>query len=194
MSRHCGCYLRVVYFILDRKYGPIQMYVLSSSAEQVLIYNVGLLPSKYYKVLGDKDLHGFLQLLVFSLGLIIAIALVCTHVVVCCSLTVQCIYCVYSSRHIRVFCLAISPVVFLFQVKASSKYISSVFFVCSRDKITRHLHDLYFRDVLYYHVNVTDAFVDNPYVFRDLHCSMLIDCASTFTLTYNDIYVLFLNK
>ena len=99
MSRHCGCYLRVVYFILDRKYGPIQMYVLSSSAEQVLIYNVGLLPSKYYKVLGDKDLHGFLQLLVFSLGLIIAIALVCSRVIVCCCLTVQFNYWICSILH-----------------------------------------------------------------------------------------------
>ena len=46
-------------------------------AEQVLIYNVGLVASKYYKYLGDKDLTGFLQHTAFSLALITAIALVC---------------------------------------------------------------------------------------------------------------------
>lgn len=44
--------------------------------EQYLIYNVGIISSKYYKVLGDKDLHGFWMATISSVLFIMAEAFV----------------------------------------------------------------------------------------------------------------------
>ena len=45
-------------------------------AEQVIIYNVGLLASQFYVVLGEKDFEGFIRHTLYSLVLIVAIAFV----------------------------------------------------------------------------------------------------------------------
>jgi hypothetical protein len=45
-------------------------------SEQVIIANVGLIPSKFYKVLGDKDVAGFKQEILMAAILIISIAFV----------------------------------------------------------------------------------------------------------------------
>ena len=47
-------------------------------AEQFIIYQVGLVPSKYYKVLGDKNLNAFKKTTIYSLLLVCAIAFVST--------------------------------------------------------------------------------------------------------------------
>lgn len=39
--------------------------------EQLVIYHVGLIPSQYYGVLGNKDLSGFQKVTVFALMLIV---------------------------------------------------------------------------------------------------------------------------
>jgi len=41
-----------------------------------VIYNIGLVPSKYYKVLGYKDHNGFYELTARAVGLISAEAFV----------------------------------------------------------------------------------------------------------------------
>ena len=45
-------------------------------SEQVVIYHVGLVPSQYYRVLGDKDTAGFKSHTFYALSLIVAIAFV----------------------------------------------------------------------------------------------------------------------
>jgi len=50
------------------------------------------------------------------------------------------------------------------QVVATKKYVCSVFYVVTRLLLTKHLHDGYFTDIVYYAVNRLDDTVDNPYV------------------------------
>ncbi|CAH1792366.1 unnamed protein product [Owenia fusiformis] len=90
--------------------------------EQYVIYNVGLIPSKFYKSLGDKDQVAFRSDLLVSIGLVLAIAF----------------------------------------IKSSSQYASGVLYLTWRGSITRYLHKQYFRDVLYYKINVLDIDIDNP--------------------------------
>ena len=45
-------------------------------SEQYLIYNIGLIPSKYYKVLGSKDNAGFWKETVMAVILIVSEAFV----------------------------------------------------------------------------------------------------------------------
>ena len=45
-------------------------------ADEVVGYAVGLIPSGFYLVLGEKDLNGFIHQLVKSLGIILAIVIV----------------------------------------------------------------------------------------------------------------------
>jgi len=52
----------------------------------------------------------------------------------------------------------------MLQVRSTKKYMSSVFYVTSRDLITKHLHVGYFSDIVYYQLNVLDESIDNPYV------------------------------
>ena len=56
---------------------PLSIY-LYAFIEQFVIYQVGLVPSRFYRVLGGKDLPGFRQTLLVSFGLIVAIATVST--------------------------------------------------------------------------------------------------------------------
>ena len=45
-------------------------------AEEFIIYAVGLIPSQFYQVLGDKDWPGFVDKTLKSIGIILAIAVV----------------------------------------------------------------------------------------------------------------------
>ena len=44
--------------------------------EEYVVYQVGLIPSKFYKVLGDKDWHAFLAASLQAFGIIVSISLV----------------------------------------------------------------------------------------------------------------------
>lgn len=46
-------------------------YLLSLPTEQLVIYQVGLIPSQYYGVLGNKDLDGFKALTFLAVALIV---------------------------------------------------------------------------------------------------------------------------
>ncbi|CAG7733533.1 unnamed protein product [Allacma fusca] len=50
--------------------------VLFTLLQEYVIYQVGLVPSKFYKVLGDKDINGFWQVSLSALGIIVSISLV----------------------------------------------------------------------------------------------------------------------
>lgn len=43
-----------------------------------IVYYVGTIPSRYYKVLGDKDQAAFFRLLIVSLGTVFLAGFVCT--------------------------------------------------------------------------------------------------------------------
>jgi len=46
------------------------------AVEQFIVYQVGLIPSKYFVVLGNKNLDGFKELSIFSVLIILFIAFV----------------------------------------------------------------------------------------------------------------------
>ncbi|XP_052273117.1 lysosomal cobalamin transporter ABCD4-like isoform X2 [Dreissena polymorpha] len=90
--------------------------------EQYVIYNIGNVPSKYYKALGEKDHSAFWRLTGIAVSLIVSEAF----------------------------------------IKSTTLYISTYLYLQWRDNITRHLHQKYFKEVLYYAINVVDKSVDNP--------------------------------
>ncbi|XP_052767295.1 lysosomal cobalamin transporter ABCD4-like [Mya arenaria] len=90
--------------------------------EQVIIYNIGLVPSKYYKVLGEKDHAGFWTQTATAVAFIVAQAF----------------------------------------VKSTTKYVQSVLYIVWREKVTQNLHHTYYKEVLYYTVNMLNKTVDNP--------------------------------
>ena len=54
-------------------------FIFFYNSEQFIIYQVGLIPSKYYKVLGEKDLSGFKRETLIAMLLVISIAFVSHH-------------------------------------------------------------------------------------------------------------------
>lgn len=50
---------------------PFDFCLLSLPTEQLVIYQVGLIPSQYYGVLGNKDLGGFKALTFLAVALIV---------------------------------------------------------------------------------------------------------------------------
>lgn len=50
---------------------PFDFWLLSLPTEQLVIYQVGLIPSQYYGVLGNKDLDGFKALTFLAVALIV---------------------------------------------------------------------------------------------------------------------------
>ena len=52
------------------------MFALPHVPEQYVIFQVGMIPSKYYKVLGDKDLTEFRNLTLIASLIIISMAFV----------------------------------------------------------------------------------------------------------------------
>ena len=65
-------YLLEEYILFSNK------WVISLFSEQYLIYNIGMIPSKYYKVLGLKDNEGFWKQTGISAVLIVSEAFVST--------------------------------------------------------------------------------------------------------------------
>lgn len=89
--------------------------------EQYVIFQVGMIPSKYFGILGEKNLSGFKSHTLIAVLIIVAMAF----------------------------------------IRASKKYVCSVFAVCSRGLLTRHLHSGYFTDIIYYRLNILDSTIDN---------------------------------
>ncbi|KAK3802731.1 hypothetical protein RRG08_001993 [Elysia crispata] len=96
--------------------------VLLCLLEQVVIYYVGLVPSKYSKIFLDKDKSQFFKHTLYAVGLILA----------------------------EVFILS------------TKTYVGSVLYITWRGNLCRVLHDIYFKDILYYQLNVVDKSIDNP--------------------------------
>ncbi|KAK3094074.1 hypothetical protein FSP39_023870, partial [Pinctada imbricata] len=111
-----------------------------SVSEQVVIFNIGNIPSQYYKVFGEKDAEGFRDKTIFALVLIVSEAF----------------------------------------IKSTNTYVTSVLYITWRGEITRRVHDLYFKDVLYYSINVLSD-LDNP----DQRITMDIDrLCNSFSLMF----------
>ncbi|KAL5008674.1 hypothetical protein ScPMuIL_014255 [Solemya velum] len=89
--------------------------------EQIVIYFIGIVPSKYYKVLGEKDREGFDEETIMAVILIVSEAF----------------------------------------IKSTTLYVSSVLYITWRGSICHHLHNKYFKGIMYYLVNVLHR-IDNP--------------------------------
>lgn len=70
---------------------PFDFWLLSLPTEQLVIYQVGLIPSQYYGVLGNKDLDGFKALTFLAVTLIVLNSTVRTVLGVLFSCLVECL-------------------------------------------------------------------------------------------------------
>ncbi|KAK0058447.1 lysosomal cobalamin transporter ABCD4 [Biomphalaria pfeifferi] len=98
------------------------LLLLLGLLEQYIIYNIGLIPSKFYKIFLDDDSSEFTSHLLYSIGLILAEAF----------------------------------------ILSTKLYVASVLYITWRQSICRALHDLYFKNILYYKLNVIEKSIDNP--------------------------------
>ncbi|XP_056022502.1 lysosomal cobalamin transporter ABCD4-like isoform X2 [Ostrea edulis] len=97
------------------------LLLLLGLLEQVVIFYIGNIPSKYYKVFGDRDMSGFRE------KTIMAVFLICGEAF----------------------------------IKASTVYLASVLYIKWRGCINDKIHKLYFKDLVYYNINVAGK-IDNP--------------------------------
>ncbi|CAL1526890.1 unnamed protein product [Lymnaea stagnalis] len=96
--------------------------LLLSLLEQVVIYFIGLVPSKYYKIFLDSDEDAFRKHLLYSVGLILAEAF----------------------------------------ILSTKSYVGSLLYITWRGSVCSALHKEYFKDILYYKLNVVEKTIDNP--------------------------------
>ncbi|XP_069118173.1 lysosomal cobalamin transporter ABCD4-like isoform X2 [Argopecten irradians] len=89
--------------------------------EQVVVFNIGYVPSKYYKLFGDKDYKAFVHETILALMLIVAQSL----------------------------------------IKSTITFVGSILYILWRGVVTKKLHKKYFKDYLYYKINVLSS-TDNP--------------------------------
>ena len=75
-SKFKQVYLSGLYFELELNF-YFNLYFLLYISEQYLKYNVGLISSRYYKVLGDRDYDNFVTTTITSCGWVFSIASVC---------------------------------------------------------------------------------------------------------------------
>ncbi|XP_021346591.1 ATP-binding cassette sub-family D member 4-like isoform X1 [Mizuhopecten yessoensis] len=89
--------------------------------EQVVVFNIGYVPSKYYEVFGNKDYEGFVHETFLALLLIISESL----------------------------------------IKSTITFVGSILYILLRGLLTKRIHQKYFKDYLYYKINVLSS-TDNP--------------------------------
>ncbi|XP_033735732.1 ATP-binding cassette sub-family D member 4-like isoform X1 [Pecten maximus] len=89
--------------------------------EQVIVFNIGYVPSKYYKVFGNKDYSGFVHETLLALMLIVSESF----------------------------------------IKSTITFVTSILYILWRGVVTKKLHKKYFKDYLYYKINVLSS-TDNP--------------------------------
>ncbi|KAK7799590.1 hypothetical protein U0070_001477 [Myodes glareolus] len=158
--------------------------------EQLVIYQVGLIPSQYYGVLGNKDLDGFKALTFLAVALIVLNSTgtqhtlktrICSHGAAA-SLAAEAVaqpeWCHTSSLLACLFlvlplqsqeAIFSSPAFPLFpppppcaQLKSFDQFTCNLLYVNWRKDLTEHLHNLYFRARVYYTLNVLRDDIDNP--------------------------------
>ncbi|KAH9487527.1 ATP-binding cassette sub- D member 4 [Bulinus truncatus] len=92
------------------------------SLEQYVIYYIGQIPSKFYKIFLDSDQSEYTSHLLYAIGLIVAQAF----------------------------------------ILSTKLYVASVLYITWRENICTALHNLYFKNILYYKLNVVEKSIDNP--------------------------------
>ncbi|XP_014787531.1 lysosomal cobalamin transporter ABCD4 isoform X2 [Octopus bimaculoides] len=96
--------------------------LLLSMLEQFIIYKLGLIPSQYYKILGNKDAVSFKSITIRALLIIVTEAF----------------------------------------ISSTLRYTVSMLHIQWREHLTLTFHKEYFKDVLYYYVNMFSRDIDNP--------------------------------
>jgi ATP-binding cassette subfamily D (ALD) protein 4 len=59
---------------------PYSIFLLLSCAVEVIVWFVGLIPSRFYSVLVSLDVEGYWKVLIQSLGLVLLVAVVCVSI------------------------------------------------------------------------------------------------------------------
>lgn len=125
--------------------------------EQYVIFQVGMIPSKYFGILGEKNLESFKTHTIVAVLIILAMAF----------------------------------------IRASKKYVCAVFGVCARGLLTHYLHSGYFKEIIFYRLNVLSTVIDNAdqritqdvekmcRTFSEIIADLLI---SPFTIAYYTYY------
>nr|XP_058911820.1 lysosomal cobalamin transporter ABCD4 isoform X4 [Kogia breviceps]XP_058911821.1 lysosomal cobalamin transporter ABCD4 isoform X4 [Kogia breviceps] len=155
--------------------------------EQLVIYRVGLIPSQYFGVLGNKDLTGFKTLTFLAVVLIVLNSMVRSSP--CVSLLLQPsvmpLQCPVGLSH--------QEAGTKLWLKSFDQFTCNLLYVSWRKDLTEHLHRLYFRGRVYYTLNVLRDDIDNPdqRISQDVErfCRQLSSMASKliispFTLVY----------
>ncbi|XP_044869111.1 lysosomal cobalamin transporter ABCD4 isoform X1 [Mauremys mutica] len=108
--------------------------------EQLVIYQVGLIPSQYYGVLGSKDFSGFKTLTTIAAILIVL------------NSTVR-----EACAHRGLERAKRDPM-----LKSLDQFICNLMYVSWRKTLTEYLHGYYFQGQVYYTLNVLREDIDNP--------------------------------
>ncbi|XP_028351978.1 lysosomal cobalamin transporter ABCD4 isoform X2 [Physeter macrocephalus] len=155
--------------------------------EQLVIYRVGLIPSQYFGVLGNKDLSGFKTLTFLAVVLIVLNSMVRSSPCVSLPLqpSVMPLQCPVGLSH--------QEAGTKLWLKSFDQFTCNLLYVSWRKDLTEHLHRLYFRGRVYYTLNVLRDDIDNPdqRISQDVErfCRQLSSMASKliispFTLVY----------
>ncbi|XP_077036593.1 lysosomal cobalamin transporter ABCD4 isoform X1 [Agelaius phoeniceus] len=155
--------------------------------EQLVIYQVGVIPSQYYEVLGNKDFSGFKTLTAVAVTLIIVNSTVRPEahvswerkrkllmapgmilVIKDSSLpipwvtTTNCWFLFHFEKMFVLTYLSPSISLPLFQLKSFDQFICNMMYVNWRKSLTEYLHSCYFQGQVYYNLLVLREDIDNP--------------------------------
>ncbi|XP_057881835.1 lysosomal cobalamin transporter ABCD4 isoform X3 [Melospiza georgiana] len=155
--------------------------------EQLVIYQVGVIPSQYYEVLGNKDFSGFKALTAVAVTLIIVNSTVRAQARVSwerkrklpmvpgmslvrkdSSLPIRWVTstnCCFLFHFGKMFVLIyVFPYISLplFQLKSFDQFICNMMYVNWRKSLTEYLHRCYFQGQVYYNLLVLREDIDNP--------------------------------
>ncbi|KAM9290727.1 lysosomal cobalamin transporter ABCD4 isoform 2-T2 [Morus bassanus] len=156
--------------------------------EQLVIYQVGIIPSQYYEVLGNKDFSGFKTLTAVALTLIVVNSMV-RQARGSPALGREG-KAAYGSWHDPGDKGSRSTLALL---KSFNQFICNMMYVSWRKSLTEYLHSCYFQGQVYYNLHVLREDIDNPdqRISQDVErfCRQLSSMASKliispFTLAY----------
>ncbi|KAM9290730.1 lysosomal cobalamin transporter ABCD4 isoform 5-T5 [Morus bassanus] len=125
--------------------------------EQLVIYQVGIIPSQYYEVLGNKDFSGFKTLTAVALTLIVVNSMV-RQARGSPALGREG-KAAYGSWHDPGDKGSRSTLALL---KSFNQFICNMMYVSWRKSLTEYLHSCYFQGQVYYNLHVLREDIDNP--------------------------------
>ncbi|VDP05227.1 unnamed protein product [Soboliphyme baturini] len=123
-------------------------------ADEVITYNIGVLPSQFYVVLGGKDENGYNSLVIRAMLITIGKALVPVFLLFV-------IVDPSTGYHTKVIEGSDDDTVA--EMLASLKFTTNILYLHWRRLITTRMHLLYLKKFVFYHICQTCPVIDNPW-------------------------------